>query len=210
MALANKMLQMNSYSKFKEILDAISNNIATNMSVNQILSSYEIFKDMIGNAINDQEIIEIQKATLETYNLNVYLPSSGRITSALGYYEDSLEDIIKTMKINLEMEKPEKIKTFSYSLNETYEAKIAGKGLRSGVSNSVLSSFIGKRKEDAEKYCADNNFDCSFKYVDENSQYYDPEIDTDLIVQQSPHQGSLLKDVDDIVFYINGATSLSE
>ena len=207
MALANKMLHIGDYSAFKDILNAVSNNIATNMSVNQILSSYEIFKGMIANVINDEEIVNIQKASLETYDLNVYLPSSGRITSALGYYEDSLKDIVRAMKVNLELEKPEYVKTFSYSISENYEAKIAGKGIRTGATNSVLESFIGNTKETAEKYCANNDFSCSFRYVDENSDYYNPDIATDLIVAQNPHQGSLLKDVDTITFYINGAPS---
>lgn len=210
MGLGNKIIRLDSYTQVEDILDAISNNIATNMSVNQILSSYNILKDMVVNVIQDEEIIEIQKATLETYALDVYLPGSGRITKALGYYEDSLDDIIKTMKVNLEIEKPEKIKTFSYSLNETYEAKVAGQGLRSGASNSVLSSFVGKKKTEAEYYCNKNNFNCSFRYVDENSQYYNPNIDIDLIVSQNPHEGTLLKEVKDITFYINGASSLSE
>lgn len=207
MALANKMLQVGNYNSFKKILDAISDNIATNMSINQILSSYNIFKDMLGNVINDEEIVNIQKASLETYGLNVYLANAGRTTSALGYYEDSLNDIIKSMKVNLELEKPEHIKTFSYSLKETYEVHVAGKGLRSGATNSVLSNFVGKTKTEAEKYCSNNGFSCSFKYVDENSNYYNASIDADLIASQNPHQGTLLKDVNTITFYINGATS---
>ncbi|MBE6155622.1 MAG: LytR family transcriptional regulator [Firmicutes bacterium] len=207
MALANKMLQIDSYNNFKEILDAISDNIATNMSVNQILSSYNIFKDMIGNMINDIEFINIQKATLETYDLNVYLPSSGRTTAALGYYRDSLEDIIQTMKINLELEEPQHIKTFNYSINENYEPKIAGKGLRTGVSNTVLESFIGKTKSAAEKYCIQKDINCSVKYVDKNSEYYNSDIATDLIAAQEPHQGTLMEDVSSVIFYVNGATS---
>ena len=207
MALAKKMLQVGSYNSFKEILDAISDNIATNMSVNQILSSYDIFKDMIGNVIKNEEVINIQKASLETYDLNVYLPSAGRTTSALGYYDDSLQDIIKEMKINLEIEKPEHIKTFNYSVNENYEARVAGKGIRTGATNSVLASFISSTKAQAENYCKQNGLTCSFRYVDENSEYYNPEVATDLIVAQNPHQGSLLKDVNSVTFYINGATS---
>lgn len=207
MALASKMMQLGSYNNFKEVLDAISDNIATNMSVNQILSSYNIFKDMISNVINDEEIVNIQKASLETYDLNVYLPSAGRMTSALGYYEDSLKDIVKEMKVNLEIEEPEYIKTFNYSINEIYEAKVAGKGIRTGATNSVLASLIKKTKSEAETYCKQNGFNCSFKYVDENSNYYNSDIETDLIVAQNPHQGSLLQDVSSITFYINGATS---
>ncbi|MBQ6840693.1 MAG: LCP family protein [Bacilli bacterium] len=206
-ALAKKVIKLGSYNDFKDLLDAVSNNIATNMSVNQILSSYEILKGMVGNLINDEELVSIQKAKLETYTLNVYLPTYGTTTMAEGYYEDSLEDIIKTMKINLELEEPEYIKTFSYSVNEDYQAKIAGAGYRSEASNAVLKGFVSKTKAEAQKYCNDNGFECSFKYVDENSKYYDPDIESDLIVAQSPHEGELLNGIHDITFYINGATS---
>ena len=204
MALAKKMIKIDNYNTFKKILDAISNNIATNMSTNQVLSSYKVFKDMIGKALKDQEFVNIQKSRLETYNLPVYIPASGRISAALGYYEASLDDIVKTMKIDLELEKPELIKTFSYSLNETYEARVAGANLRSGASNSILQSYIGKSRSAAEEYCSDNNLKCTFTYIDNNSNYYDESIASDLIAAQNPHEGTLMKDVSNITFYING------
>ena len=206
MALAKKALQIKSYNHFKKILDAVSNNIATNMSTNQILSSYNIFKDMISKALKDEDFINIQKTKLEIYNLPVYLPS-GNITSALGYYESSLNAIIKAMKTNLELEKPEIIKTFSYSLNEEYTVKAIGEGLKSGSSNSVLVDFVGKTKEDAESYCNEKGLDCSFKYVDENSKYFDEELGEDLIATQVPHGNTLMKNVDDVIFYINGKST---
>ena len=203
MALAKKALHIKNYNSFKKILDAISSNIATNMSTNQILSSYNILKDMVGKVIKDEDIINIQKTKLEVYSLPVYLPS-GNTTSALGYYESSLRAIIESMKINLELEEPEIIKTFTYSLNENYESKAVGEGLRSGSSNSVLANFVGKTKEAAEKYCEENDLDCSFKYVDENSTYFDEDIGEDLIATQLPHANTLMKNVSSITFYING------
>lgn len=207
MAIAKKAAKINSYSKFKKTLDSVAKNISTNMTTEQILSGYNILKDMISNTKNDQEMLYIQKSYLEVYNLSVYLPSSGRVSSALGYYESSLEDISNNMKINLGLNKPEYNKTYSYSMNETYEYYVAGKGKTSGVTNSTLANFISSTREKAEAYCSENNIDCDFTYVDENSEYYDESIDTDLIVYQNPLSGTLLRDVDNIHFYINGATS---
>ena len=203
MALAKKALKIKSYNHFKKILDAVSNNIATNMSTNQILSSYNIFKDMVGKALKDEAFINIQKMKLEIYNLPVYLPS-GNITSALGYYESSLNAIIEAMKENLDIKKPDMIKTFNYSLNEEYTLKAIGEGLRTGSSNSVLENFVGKTKADAEDYCQKKKLECSFKYVDENSTYFDEELDADLIATQIPHANTLMKNVDEVTFYING------
>ncbi len=203
MAMASKALHIKSYNHFKQILDAISSNIATNMNTNQILSSYNIFKEMLTKVVKDEDFVDIQKTKLEVYNLPVYLPS-GNTTQALGYYESSLNAIIKAMKINLELEEGEEIKTFSYSLNEEYETSPVGLGLRTGSSNTVLADFVGKTREEAEEYCDQINLDCSFKYVDENSNYFDEDLDEDLIATQIPHANTLMKNVDDVTFYING------
>lgn len=207
LAIAKKVMKIRKRSDFEDVFNAVSNNISTNMSTEQILSGYNILKDMLGKVLNDEEFINIQKTYLETYNLPVYLPSSGMTVSALGYYESSLDDIKKAMNINLGKEKPTLTKTFSYSINETYEEKVAGKGIRSGASKSVIASMILKSKEDAEKYCNENGFRCSFSYVDENSEYYDASAPENVIVAQNPHDGSISTNVSEITFYINGKSS---
>ena len=51
---------------------------------------------------------------LEYYSFPVY--TSNMYTSAIGHYEDSLKEIVKAMKVNLELEEPEIIKTFNLIL----------------------------------------------------------------------------------------------
>ena len=203
MALAKKVIKIRSYSQFQNILNAISSNIATNMSTTQILSSYNILKSMLSQSLNGAEFVRIQKSYLEVYNLPVYLPGSDRITSALGYYDDSLNNIVEEMKINLNITKPKTIKTFSFD-EDNYEAHVAGKGIKRGASNSVLSSFIGKTKTDAENYCCSNNIKCSYIYIDENSEYFDEEMETDLIAYQTPHANTIMKGISEVTFYIIG------
>ena len=203
MAIAKKMLTIRSYNQFEKVLNAVSKNISTNMSSDSILSAYQILKKMVGNMLSDEDFINIQKTYLEVYNLNVTL-SSGRVSSALGYYEDSLKDIVKTMNINLGKENSEVIKSFSYSINETYEPYIAGKGITTGATNSTLASFIGKTRDEAQNYCDKNDLNCSFSYVDSQSDKYNASVDTDLIGSQNPPAGTLLRGVSSPHFYING------
>ena len=203
MAIAKKMLTIRSYNQFEKVLNAVSKNISTNMSRDSILSAYQILKKMVGNMLSDEDFINIQKTYLEVYNLNVTL-SSGRVSSALGYYEDSLKDIVKTMNINLGKENSEVIKSFSYSINETYEPYIAGKGITTGATNSTLASFIGKTRDEAQNYCDKNDLNCSFSYVDSQSDKYNASVDTDLIGSQNPPAGTLLRGVSSPHFYING------
>lgn len=203
MAIAKKMLTIRSYNQFEKVLNAVSKNISTNMSRDSILSAYQILKKMVGNMLSDEDFINIQKTYLEVYNLNVTL-SSGRVSSALGYYEDSLKDIVKIMNINLGKENSEVIKSFSYSINETYEPYIAGKGITTGATNSTLASFIGKTRDEAQNYCDKNDLNCSFSYVDSQSDKYNASVDTDLIGSQNPLAGTLLRGVSSPHFYING------
>ena len=103
-AIAKKALTISTFKDFENILDAISNNISTNMSKTQILSSYNILKKMLNNSIKGNDFIKIEKTYLEYYSLPVY--TSNMYVSAIGHYEDSLQEIIKLMKVNLELEKP--------------------------------------------------------------------------------------------------------
>ena len=190
-AIANKMMKTRNLHQFEDILDAVSNNIATNMDRDQIISSYNIIKDMIEKSLNGEEMITVKKTYLEVSSLPVNLGT--RVTSALSYYPSSLEEIVKMMKENLELEKPEMIKTFSFDSNETYESKVYGKGLRSGTKLELMPSFIGKTVSEASSWGGTNGITVSFNYKDEAST---------IITNQSVPTGTLLNTVSSVVFTV--------
>ncbi len=207
-ALAGKILSFASIKDFQKILNAVSNNIVTNMDMDTILSGYKVVKNVVGNIITGDDSLSIQKAYLETYNLNVYVPSQGGNTSALGYYKDSLNDIKKALKISLGEEKEEAIKTFSFSANKTYEIKSPGKGIRSGSSGALMPDFTGKTISEAESFCKEHNISFKAQYVDEGSQFYNPNVAVGLIGNQSVHKNVLLSTVSDLrVYIVNTAPS---
>lgn len=201
-ALANKVLHFNSIKEFQDILNAVSKNIATNMETDTILSGYNVAKNVLGNKLSGKDSLNIQKATLETYSLNVYVPSQGRNTSAQGYYESSLEDIKKAFNIVLGKEKEEPIKTFSFSVNETYEIYRPGKGKRSGQSGALLPSFIGKTVNEAQEFCKNNNITLDIKYVDSGNEHYNNQVSVGLIADQSVHKDVLLSTISNLTIYI--------
>ena len=210
-ALANKVLHFNSIKEFQDILNAVSKNIATNMDTDTILSGYNVAKNVLGNKLSGKDSLNIQKATLETYSLNVYVPSQGRNTSAQGYFESSLEDIKKAFNIVLGNEKEEAIKTFSFSVNETYEIYRPGKGKRTGQSGALLPSFIGKTISEAQSFCNSNNINLEIKYVDSGNDHYNDQVSVGLIGDQSIHKDVLLSTVSDLTVYVvNSKSSTSE
>lgn len=201
-ALANKVLHFNSIKEFQDILNAVSKNIATNMDTDTILSGYNVAKNVLGNKLSGKDSLNIQKATLETYSLNVYVPSQGRNTSAQGYFESSLEDIKKAFNIVLGKETEEPIKTFSFSVNETYEIYRPGKGKRTGQSGALLPSFVGKSISEAQSFCNSNNINLEIKYVDSGSEHYNDQVAVGLIGDQSVHKDVLLSTVSNLTVYV--------
>ena len=151
-AIAKKATSIKSFEEFEKILDAITNNISTNMTNNQILSFYNIFKDMLENSLNNEGFVTIKKTYLETYSLPVYLQYAYMYTSALGYYPDSLKAIQDLMKENLEIKEKKVIKSFNYTYGENYEANATGKGITTGGKLELVPSFIGQSEANARAW----------------------------------------------------------
>lgn len=201
-AIANKALGFSSVTNLQDILNAVSNNIATNMDINTILSGYSVIKNMVANVLDGEDLLNINKAYLETYSLPVYVASMGNTTSAQGYYKDSLEDIKHALKVTLGEEAEEEIKTFSFSVNEEYVTYSPGKGKRSEKSSEVLPNFIGKTVTEAEEYCSDHGIMCNIEYVDPDSNHYNSSVNVGLIGDQSIPISTLVNNISEITFYV--------
>ena len=128
-------------------------------------------------------------------------------TSAIGYYPDSLKDIINAMKINLELEKKEMIKTFSYSINEEYEGNIIGKNKRSGSTLELVPDFTGKSLSTATSWASRNGIKINSVTVNAGEQYFNSNFATGLITNQNVHVGVLAKEVSSITVYVNGTNN---
>lgn len=208
-AVLKKAIQNLSISDFQKILSAISNNIATNMEMDTILSGYQVAKGMLGNLISGKDAININKATLETYSLPVYVPYLKLTLSAQGYYTSSLEDIKKALKVTLGEEEQKLIKTFSFDVNEPYEAYTPGKNLRSGASTETIPNFIGSNVSKAEEYANAHNINLNIEYVTSDSEHYNSEVSVGLIADQSERIGTLTQEVKNLTIYVqstgNGA-----
>lgn len=200
-AMAQKLKSLNTINDFEKILDTVSNNIETNMLPEQILSFYNVGKDMLINSKSTN--LSIKKTYLSYYSLPVYLPRSGMYTSALGYYPESLEAIKDLMKVNLELKSETPIKTFSISYNEEYTTPLVGKGLTGGAKLERVKSFIGDNQYNANAWCQSNGINCVFETVTDAAT-------AGLIINQSAHEGELLKSLNSITFYISDGLGVTE
>ena len=159
-ATAKEAKNINSITEFENILETVSNNIETNMSLEQILSFYTVGKDMLLNA--NSSSLSIKKTYLSYYNLGVWQPGAERHTSALGYYPGSLDAIKKLMKENLELVEPTPIKTFDITYNEEYTTPLVGKGITTGARLELVKSFVGATQYEASAWCKTVGLTCKF------------------------------------------------
>ena len=203
-SLARQLVKLNSLNEVKDVLSAVSNNISVNMTTNQILSSYNILKSMVINTLNGDSALTLNKTYLEVYDKPIYL-SDGTYSATLGYYDKSLEDIISSMKVNLEIEKPELIKTFYYDANTKYEKKVAGKNIKTSDNNILVRDFVGKKVTEVELFCKNNNIELTKKFVKPDEKYYNDDVSVGLVANQSIKPGTDTQNISSMTIYINSS-----
>ena len=137
-AILNKAKEIRTVDDFYRILETISVSLDTNLSREQILGFYNIFKKVLlsTDSLTDlNDVISIQRS---------YLNGGGGIiydyVAGTGLYEfvpstQSLNAIVSAMKVNLELEEEDYDTSFSFSIDEPYEAEIIGEDYWGGIAD---------------------------------------------------------------------------
>ncbi len=115
-ALLNKMTEVRSVNTLLEILETVSNNLDTNFTTEEILSFYNIFKDILASREyqSNNDFINIMQLRLSGVN---HLQYFSNLKSNLWVYElnkDSVKNVSYEMKVNLNKENPEMEKEFHF------------------------------------------------------------------------------------------------
>ncbi len=156
-AILKKAKTIRSVDEFYKVLDTISKSLDTNLDREQILGFYNVFKKVLlstDSLTDSNDVISMQRT---------YLRGGGGIImdeiAGTGLYEfvpsqDGLKLIKKAMRINLELEKEEYKKSFSFSIDNPYEPEIIGEdewgGVKSYPSASTASDDEETKTEDTK------------------------------------------------------------
>lgn len=192
-AMAKKVKNIRSVNKFYEVLDAISKNIETNVSTDEMLNLYNVGKKML---LENDTNINIEKTYLTGYDLIMLIPGLGNVYT-FQYYPESLNEIVKAMKINLGLEEPKMIKTFNFSANYTYEVPIIGKQYYSVKRNEALPSFVGSSLEYLNTWANARGITVNTNYITDGMDGYD-DTKNGIITSQSVSKGTLVSEVKSI------------
>lgn len=190
-AILNKLKTVADFNTLQGLLNTISNNLETNMSVNEILSLYNIGKDILKKSTgNIDELISMQRLYLSGIDAYIYETSSKLNLYNYVLYEESIDEVSAAIKENLGIKEKENIKTFEFDSNEKYESKIIGKGNYSKLPDyQVVPDFIGDSKY--QSGITANKLGIKVKYI------YDSDIDgiVGTVVKQSHNPGTLISKV---------------
>ena len=165
MALVNKMKTITDVTKFMDILNTISNNLDTNLTTKQILSFYDVGKDIIKKSLSSDEadLVNIQQLYLQGTGQMIYDERAKMVLWDYIPNKSSRKDIIQAMKENLELVDHKNITEFSFSINHPYEKKVIGEGPYSGtVGYTLLPDFTGDTEAQARATAASYGVTVSF------------------------------------------------
>lgn len=162
--LLNNLKNVNSIDTFYDILNSISQSMETNMSTENILSFYNVAKDILIKSKNSDSdlssLIGFQRLYLSGYDQTIVdYDSNNNSGSKLALYnfipyQGSINDISRAMKINLGLLSDEPIKSFDFDINNPFEEKIIGKGRYGDGGIAILPSFVGKSLSEVQSYCS--------------------------------------------------------
>ena len=164
--IINKVKDMSSVSQVMGVLDTISNNLDTNFTTKQILSFYDIAKDITTNALqkDDSDLINIEQLFLAGSGQMIYDERSRLVLWDYIPNKESRKDIINAMKVNLGKKNPTMIKEFSFSINTPYEKTVTGTGpYKTAFSYTLLPNFIGDSQSAAQAWASRNGVKVTFK-----------------------------------------------
>ena len=166
MALVNKMKEIKDIKTFMSILDTISNSMDTNLTTKQILSFYNVGKDIIKKSLSsdDADLVNIQQLYLSGTGQMIYDERARMVLWDYIPNKSSRDDIVRAMKENLELVNHTEIKEFHFSVNDPYTKSVIGEGPYRGTTTyKLLPDFTGDTEEIATKTCAEYGIKCIFK-----------------------------------------------
>lgn len=167
MALINKIKTINDVSTFIDILNTVSNSMDTNLTTKQILSFYNVGKDILKKSVSTDtsNLINVQRLYLQGTGQMIYDERARMVLWDYVPNKSSRKDIIQAMKENLELADHKVIKKFSFSINNPYEVKVIGEGPynTSNGSYNLVPDFTGDTEAQARAAAAKLGLSVTFK-----------------------------------------------
>lgn len=194
--MLNSVKNLRSVTDFYTVLNTVSRNIDTNMSTDEMLSLYNVVKNVLLKTGSIKP--NITKTFLTGYSLMEW--AGYGYTYTFQYYKQSLAEIVNALKVNLRLATKPEIKSFSFSINKPYEREIIGYEYYSEAKKELMPDLLPMGLEGAKAWASSHGFNVTVEKM-----YYEnrPDLENGQLVEQSIHEGILLeKTPSNLILYI--------
>lgn len=168
-----KIKDVRDINTVNKLIDTVSNNLETNMNINEILSLYNVAKSAMNYSgdLDIKNIFGIQRLQLTGYDRMIMdyslIHKQGTKIELYNFipYKGSIEDISYAMRLNLGIIKEEPIKTFSFNATVPFVEKTIGKGSYNESAISLVPKFVGHDEDEAKLWADRNNIELEIEYI---------------------------------------------
>ena len=155
--MLNKVKSIKSAGQMLKILDMVSQNIDTNFTTNQILSFYDIAKNLVLTSSESSNLINIRQLYLSGSSQMIYDERSGLTLYNYIPNQSILKQIVKAMEDNLSAKPNLDIKRINFNIEEEYEMETIGvDNLSSTSTYTLLPNFVGSSLSYTENWLVSN------------------------------------------------------
>lgn len=209
-AILNKLKDVRDLDTVYEILDSLGNTMETNMTRDEILSLYNVGKDVLlkSKDMPVEDLLSMQKLYISGYDQYIYdysqIDGAGTELELYNFvpYTESLKEITDAMKINLGLKNHKMQKTFSFDVNDEYEESVIGKGDYSGASVTLLPDFTGYDQSEAIAFGREHGFTVTIKETTGSTM--------GMIVNQNLPSGMDVDYVTNLIIYVVTSPNVTE
>lgn len=174
--ILNKLKSVKSANQMLTILDTVSKSMDTNFTTKQILSFYDIAKQLFMTSTTDN-LINMQQLYLQGSSQMIYDEGMGLVLYDYIPNQESLKLVVSTMKQNLGLEDVKNVKKMSFSIKKPFKLTTIGNEVNSATKTyTLLPNFVGNSESYARSWLASNGLSASVSTKEVSSGYYDGQV----------------------------------
>ncbi|MGM9878646.1 MAG: LCP family protein [Bacilli bacterium] len=174
--ILNKLKSVKSANQMLNILDTVSQNMDTNFTTKQILSFYDIAKNLFLTSTTDN-LINMKQLYLQGASQMIYDEGLGLTLYNYIPNQESLDLVISAMKQNLELEEIKQVKKMEFSIEEPFKLETVGSNVETATKTyTLLPNFVGESESYARSWLSSNGISVTTTTKEVSSGYYDGQI----------------------------------
>lgn len=206
--IIEKLLDLDGVSKIYDILDAMGNNVQTNLTVDQMTSFYKMGIDIVNRAkgLNINDAIIIDYLLVSGYDRRIYHDSMEMLLYNYVPYEGSLEDIKTAIHNNLGLNDYTIHNSFSYYRYEHYAKDQAvyyeyNEEKEAFPLPDLVPDMYGYHIDEAVSWANARGIKYSIVEVTKNHELYNSELTDGFVIKHDQKVNRKTSKVSNITFY---------